>query len=302
MSGYWPKAPIRAADGIKARTTRGSIGKSWWSRRFIDVLEGFALGSRLTRGRAYARSGQVLSLAVGYGKVQAEVQGSRRVPYRVTITLATFDEATWRRAESALAAQAIFAARLLAGELPSEIEEVFVGLGAPLFAEGLEELNLRCSCPDWEVPCKHLSAVLYVLAEEFDDDPFAVLHWRGRSRETLLTNLRALRTGTLAETGSPHHDAEQSTTDADTTLGAPALLGAAVALTDLPDTASTDATRFWHPPVPLGTPPAALHTTPDLLMRQLTPPTPSLGGADLTRWLDVAYRRFGDSTLPSDNE
>jgi uncharacterized Zn finger protein len=71
--------------------------------------------------------------------------------------------------------------------MPREILEVFEEHGLPLFPD---RLDIRCSCPDWSVPCKHGSAVLYVLAEAFDDDPFLVLAWRGRDRETLLTALR----------------------------------------------------------------------------------------------------------------
>jgi hypothetical protein len=45
------------------------------------------------------------------------------------------------------------------------------------------------------VPCKHLAAVFYLLAERFDEDPFALLAWRGRTREDLLTHLNANPTG-----------------------------------------------------------------------------------------------------------
>ena len=51
---------ISVEGGLKARSSRGAIGESWWSRRFLDVLESFALGTRLTRGRNYARKGQVI--------------------------------------------------------------------------------------------------------------------------------------------------------------------------------------------------------------------------------------------------
>ena len=49
---------------------------------------------------------------------------------------------------------------------------------------------MNCNCPDWGVPCKHLAAVCYVLAEAFDDDPFAMLAWRGKGRDELLAALR----------------------------------------------------------------------------------------------------------------
>ncbi|MGN9765310.1 SWIM zinc finger family protein [Micromonospora sp. SD12] len=187
--------PRRVDGGLRARSTRGAIGRSWWSRRFLEVLESFALGTRLTRGRSYARAGQVIRLDVAPGTVHAEVQGSRAQPYEVSIALPPFPEALWARVEAELAAQAFFSARLLAGDLPPELEELFAGAGAPLFPAGVAELRQRCSCPDFAVPCKHLAATFYLLAEAFDADPFQLLHWRGRSRTQLLDRLRVLRAG-----------------------------------------------------------------------------------------------------------
>src|SRR6202453_1720838 len=78
--------------------------------------------------------------------------------------------------------------------MPDDIEDVFAGLGLSLFPVTARELSLDCSCPDHAVPCKHLAATFYLLAEAFDDDPFAILAWRGRDREDLLANLAAART------------------------------------------------------------------------------------------------------------
>ena len=66
--------------------------------------------------------------------------------------------------------------------MPDDIEDVFAGVGLSLFPASAGELSLDCSCPDWEVPCKHLAATFYLLAESFDDDPFRILAWRGRPR------------------------------------------------------------------------------------------------------------------------
>lgn len=185
--------PRRVDGGLRARSTRGAIGRSWWSQRFLEVLESFALGTRLTRGRSYARAGQVVRLEVAPGTVGAVVQGSRAQPYEVSIALPPFPEAVWARVEAELAAQAFFSARLLAGDLPPELEELFGAAGAPLFPTGVAELRQRCNCPDFAVPCKHLAATFYLLAEAFDADPFQLLHWRGRSRTQLLDRLRVLR-------------------------------------------------------------------------------------------------------------
>lgn len=188
-----PSGPLRVDGGIKARSKRGAIGQSWWSARFIQGLESIGVGGRLGRGRAYARAGQVISLRAGAGSVEADVQGSRPRPYRVRIGITMFGKPEWGRVEQAMADSAWYAAKLLAGEMPTDIEEVFGSVGLALFPASLRELSMDCSCPDHEVPCKHLAAVLYLLAESFDDDPFGVLALRGRDRETLLDNIRARR-------------------------------------------------------------------------------------------------------------
>ncbi|WBB67099.1 SWIM zinc finger family protein [Micromonospora sp. WMMD812] len=284
--------PRRVDGGLRARSTRGAIGRSWWSRRFLEVLESFALGTRLTRGRSYARAGQVVRLDIAPGAVTAVVQGSRPKPYDVHIGLPAFPAALWERIEAHLAAQAFFSARLLAGDLPAELEEVFAEADAPLFPAGIDELTQRCSCPDFAVPCKHLAATFYLLAEAFDADPFELLHWRGRGRAELLDRLRALRAeATGAPSPGPSH--EDGATGEVTAAAAPAV-GAARALAGLPPAPIADvADRFWLPPVPLPDRPPSLATGPDLLLRQLGPPAPAIGGPGLVERLRRAYRAFG---------
>ncbi|MEV0586538.1 SWIM zinc finger family protein [Nonomuraea sp. NPDC050310] len=186
--GGWGR-PVRVEGGLKARSRRGSIGSAWWSRRFIDILERVCDKGRLSRGRAYARAGQVLHLDLSPGLVAARVQGSRREPYEVEVGIEAYGEQRWAELQAAMSAQAVHRARLLAGEMPEEIEEVFAARGVDLFPR---DLDMRCSCPDWGLPCKHLSAVLYLLAESFDEDPFLVLAWRGRGRDQLLSELDAV--------------------------------------------------------------------------------------------------------------
>ncbi len=279
--GFPPPSKPRAVEGgLVARSALGAIGEHWWSRRFLEVLESFALGSRLTRGKNYARRGQVLSLEVAPGVVTASVQGSRKAPYKVSIALPAFSELVWAKVEVTLAEQAIHSARLLAGEMPQDLEEVFLSAGAPLFPARAKDLTMHCSCPDWEVPCKHLAATFYLLAESFDDDPFAILLWRGRSRTALLNRLRELRG---SET-SPRAVEPAGPTNEDLRLGA------MMALADLV-VADGD---FW-----IGAPVPALPVQPelptDLLLRQLPAPGTTLGGPGLVTYLAPLYAVFGTS-------
>lgn len=280
--GWYPASRPRAVEGgLKARSTRGAIGSSWWSKRFLAVLESFALGTRLTRGRAYARKGQVISLDVLPGVVNATVQGSRVRPYQVTIGFRPLRELIWAKAEIALSEQALPSAKLLAGEVPPELEEIFADAGAPLFPRSVRDLDQRCSCPDSQVPCKHLAATFYLLAEAFDTDPFLILRWRGRDREALLGRLRELR----SEPGLDSAVIPESSP-------VPATAGAALALGGLPEGAA-DIERFWSSP-PLPPRPTVLAVDADLLLRQLPPPGATLGGEALLKRLRPAYARFAD--------
>ena len=186
---FTPSRPRQAKGGIKAQSKRGQFGESWWAKRWLTVLEGFDIGARLGRGRSYARGGQVLEVKVEKGLVKAKVQGSRPKPYEVVIQTRTLAPADWAKLAQALVREAIFAAKLLAGEMPQDIEAAFKGANLSLFPEKLGDLTTKCSCPDWSNPCKHIAAVYYLIGEEFDRDPFLIFTLRGLDREGLLALL-----------------------------------------------------------------------------------------------------------------
>jgi uncharacterized Zn finger protein len=239
----------------------------------------------------------VIEFALESGVVAAYVQGSHPEPYLVTIKVRPLTTAQWREVERRLADQALFRAKLLAGEMPAEIEQVFTDCGTPLFPRSAADLDMRCSCPDWEVPCKHLAAVCYVLAEAFDDDPFAMLAWRGRNRDTLLAALR--RAGPRPSAQSPEPGGRGRAE-----AGVPAATDAAdtsatrAVLADVTGPPLAQAGDFWSPGLSqarlraLAAPPAAT-TVPDLLLRMFDPPPLTVRGQDLRTVLSAAYEQLG---------
>jgi uncharacterized Zn finger protein len=255
------RRPRRVEGGIQIHSTRGAIARTWWSERFVAVLEALGVGGRLARGRSYARSGQIVSLEVQAGAAVALVQGSAPKPYRVRVGVPAYGKADWAAVTDALAADAFFAASLLRGEMPREIEELVAAHGLALFPAAAGDLTMDCTCPDATVPCKHLAAVFYLLAERFDADPFAVLALRGRDRETLLDDLRARRTRG-ADTGP-----------------------AAAALTEVLD-------RFFAAG-PLELPPPGPPTPSDALLDQLPELPIEVRGRRLADVLRPAYRELG---------
>jgi uncharacterized Zn finger protein len=214
---WYPRRPKRKpANGIKARAQgRQQFGQTWWAGKWLAALERLVDPARLGRGRSYARSGQVLNLDIRAGRVESKVQGSMPRPYKVRIEIKPLHDKAWDRVITALAARAAFAAKLLAGEMPPDIEEAFGAANASLFPAKRGDLDTDCSCPDYANPCKHVSAVYYLLSEQFDTDPFLLFQLRGRTRDQVTAALRARRTaaepGAVAAPASVEPDAAPET-------------------------------------------------------------------------------------------
>ncbi len=186
---YPASTPRKVEGGIATSKKRGQMAATWWSRRFVTVLESYGLGSRMQRGRRYARTGQVIDINVGSASIAAKVQGSRATPYKVAVTVVAPSEKQWAAIVEAMKSKVGFVASLLDGEVPVDLEDVFASCGVTLFPAKWTDLKASCSCPDWENPCKHIAAVLYVFADQLDGDPWLALELRGRRREELLDAL-----------------------------------------------------------------------------------------------------------------
>lgn len=180
------------------------FGATWWGRAWVEALEQRARldPNRLPRGRTYARQDRATDVETAPGEIRAAVQGSRWTPYRVRIRVRQFGESEWIRFLEAVAAKAGHAAALLDGELDPGIVEDARAVGVELLPDA-GDLQPRCSCPDWADPCKHAAAVCYLVADELDADPFALLALRGRRRDEVLAALRRLRSAPAAASSRP---------------------------------------------------------------------------------------------------
>jgi uncharacterized Zn finger protein len=162
-----------------------------WSDAWLDAFHAFSHPGRMRRGRHFAKGKLIKNLDIKPGEISADVKDQRKT-YHVTLQFPPLDDASWEKIMTRMAEQALYSARLLAGELPPEVMDLFADTNAALFPTA-DKLEASCTCPDWEVPCKHVAGVYYHLAEHFEKNPFLLFYFRGRSKEDLLNALRTHR-------------------------------------------------------------------------------------------------------------
>jgi uncharacterized Zn finger protein len=180
-----PATTTRSTFGSRP-AGRTSFGRTWWGAQWLQALTQIDHENRLPRGRTYANRGAVLDLDVQDGRVRARVQGSRPRPYDVRIEVPATPATDAARLVKRLAADAGLIGRLLNRELDPAVLHEARRLSIPVFPTRWSDLKMHCSCPDWAVPCKHLAAVIYLLSQEIDGDPFLVFSLRGLDLPRLL--------------------------------------------------------------------------------------------------------------------
>lgn len=197
-----PTALPPAPDPLAAAERRAEAASTWWSRRWLQALDAFGGLGTLGRGQGQSRREQVLAIHIEPGIVLAQVQSLKPEPHIVRIDVPPLPPETWEEAVAFMAQRAVFAAKLLAGEMPESIEEAFAEAGSALLPQAGSDVPSTCTCGEPGTPCKHVAAVHYLLADEFGRDPFLIFKLRGQTKEQLLHALRVRRTG-AAMAGEP---------------------------------------------------------------------------------------------------
>ena len=190
---------MTATPAITTQLGQQGLGQQpWWVLQWMELIHSYRFKKRLERAWEYVRSGNVLSIRFEGRRVHARVQGSDRDPYKVKLWLDVLSDEDWDYVLEALSQKTRWSAQLLAGVMPQDIERAFAASGRRLFPFKLQEVRSECTCPDKINPCKHVSAVYYLMGERFSEDPFVLFQLRGRTRAQLLTDLAEQRRALLA--------------------------------------------------------------------------------------------------------
>ena len=161
----------------------------WWVEQWMELINSYRFKKRLERAWTYAREGNVTSIHFEGRRVHARVQGTEEDPYKVKLWLDVLSDEDWGYVLEALTQKAKWSAQLLAGIMPADIERAFAASGRRLFPFKLQEVRSECNCPDQANPCKHISAIYFLMGDRFSEDPFVLFQLRGRTRDALLKDL-----------------------------------------------------------------------------------------------------------------
>ena len=269
-----------------------AAGNAAWSRRWQSWLKqmGFDVRAEIVRGSRVKR------MEVLPGLVQAQVQDRELGAAAVEIRLDVLDDRRWERVIDALSGQALYAAQLLAGNMPPEIEQVFAEAGATLLPTTPDEIRHSCSlCPPVQGGklCRPLAAVYWQLGEMLAEDPWLLLRLAGRERQEVLAGIHERRNVGAEPPAAPSTPAPLAETQM------AAFYTPSPTLPALPeDDAPLEelVNDFWgrrkvleeihhhlaRPVVELA------------LLRRLGPPTPTPDGQDAYTQLQTVYRRVTD--------
>jgi uncharacterized Zn finger protein len=177
-SDYGNKVPLPVKNGMATRNARGQIGASWWARGWIEPFESVTPRPVLDQGRRYARKGQIVSIDLEIGRVEAKVQGTREEPYACYAVFSPWLRKDREIIRQSLSQTAAPISALLAKRMPDDIQTL-VGPTCGLYPRFDPPPECHCECVNDGRLCKHLAAVCYILAELFDDDPLMLVHLRG---------------------------------------------------------------------------------------------------------------------------
>lgn len=194
--------PRRIRNGLKLRHALDE-GLPWPTAVWRDALLAPIDPVAIAAGLEYARAGQTASLVIlppederrpegPQVRVEASVQGRSARPYKTVVGVHAWTRDQWHFAVEAMAREAIYAAKLLTGELPPAIEDLCRSIELPLLPRPSEPFAFECTCVDPK-PCKHHATLTYLLAERMSETPMLAFNLRGMPHETALARLQEAR-------------------------------------------------------------------------------------------------------------
>ena len=153
---------------------RKQYGTTWWGKQWLNALTGIDHANRLPRGKTYANRGAAYDIEIDANKITAKVVGTQRTPYQVKLSIPVFTESEQSQILQMVTDNPFLLSQLMNRELPAGLHRKCDVKNIRIFPRSWQDLNGSCTCPDFAVPCKHIAAVLYMITNEIDKNPFLI--------------------------------------------------------------------------------------------------------------------------------
>ena len=174
-----------------------TYGQTWWGAKWMNALSHIDYSNRLPRGRNYANKGAVQDLRISGNKIIAKVKGTRSKPYQVSVEIPSFVPKEKEALSEIILNNPLLLSKLLNRELPESLHSMAEARHIRIFPGRWDDLDMHCSCPDWAVPCNHLAAVINVIANEIDRNPFLIFKLHGYD---IIRKLQSIGIEAISET------------------------------------------------------------------------------------------------------
>ena len=196
---------------------RSKYGTTPWGAWFLRMIESYDGDGRVSRGKSYANTGKVNSLVITGNKVAARVAGHYDPWYYISLNFPRISEPNRKKTEKILAEHPADLIALENGTMTERLVELFEAKDVRFIPRRWSLIESDCSCPDSASLCKHIAAVLYILAKEIDHDPRLLFQLAGIDLAELREKLRTTAENTPIAPEQAGYAAAPSMTDAPVT-------------------------------------------------------------------------------------
>jgi len=157
-----------------------NFGTTWWGKAWLDALRKIDYSNKLSQGIQYAENGAVSDIEIDNNIIRAKVQDEERMtPYQISMKFSEFDEYDMEEIENIVESNHYYISKLESKILPPALLEELEDEMISLFPKSFQEIKMTCRCTKFAHPCKHVSALFFIMANEIDKNPFIIFSLHG---------------------------------------------------------------------------------------------------------------------------
>ena len=167
----------------------------WLSRKLATFLNMLMIGRGASLPSVESiKKVKISNFMVAPGRVMCRAQNGTGALVKIEIFFKEFDFQTWAKIISAVSLNAYLASKLYLGELPEEMESIFLNNNASLVPPDINDITIFQDGREIDKPNYYSVAAIEKLAARFEEEPFAAFLLRGYEKGDFVSELRKVRT------------------------------------------------------------------------------------------------------------